>query len=235
MVTAPQTADRPAVAGAGPSLLIFDLDNPLVHSRIDFQSIRREIIGLLHRAGAADAPADALRRLSIPELVRLAEQHEQHAGPGYGLSLVSRCWEVILRHERAGMAQATIEVDTPRVLDRLRDLGYRLAVLTNNARPACLDVLQRFGLERFFELLVTRDDVAALKPDGEGVLLARQRLGVADGRAYLVGDSYIDGLAAQRGGAHFIAFRADPAELASRGIAPRLVIQHLSELLTGLA
>jgi hypothetical protein len=47
-----------------------------------------------------------------------------------------------------------------------------------------------------------------------------------------VGDSYIDGLASQRGavGARFIAFRADAADLAARGVETWATAATLGEL-----
>ena len=46
----------------------------------------------------------------------------------------------------------------------------------------------------------------------------------------MVGDSWVDGAAAQAGGAAFIAYGADPAELARRGVAPRTVLRDLRHL-----
>ena len=42
-----------------------------------------------------------------------------------------------------------------------------------------------------------------------------------------MGDSWVDGAAAHAGGAAFIAYGADPAELARRGVAPRIVLHDL--------
>ena len=46
-------------------------------------------------------------------------------------------------------------------------------------------------------------------------------------RLWVVGDSWVDGAAAHAGGAAFIAYGADPAELARRGVAPRIVLHDL--------
>ncbi|MBI4493176.1 MAG: HAD family hydrolase [Chloroflexi bacterium] len=216
------------------TLLIFDLDNTLVHSQIDFQAIRRELIALLHAAGATAEPAEALRRLAIPELILLAEGHQgRQAGgeqPPEG-NLRARCWQVVLRHEQVGMRAATVEPEVAAALALLGGRGYRLAVLTNNARPATEAVLRRFALLSHFELVVTRDDVAYLKPHPDGIERARAHFGGAVQQVFMIGDSYLDGLAALRAGTEFIAFRADRDGLAARGLAPRYTIQRLDELL----
>ena len=43
-------------------LIVFDFDNTLVHSRIDFAGIRREILDLLRRVGHPEAVDDRLMR-----------------------------------------------------------------------------------------------------------------------------------------------------------------------------
>ena len=50
-------------------------------------------------------------------------------------------------------------------------------------------------------------------------------------RVVVIGDSWIDGMAAQRAGATFIGFRADAEALDSRGIKPLCTVQQLGELL----
>ena len=49
--------------------LIFDLDNTLLMSNIDFSAVRQQLIDMLQAAGAADRPRDALLHLSLSELV----------------------------------------------------------------------------------------------------------------------------------------------------------------------
>ena len=140
-------------------IVVFDLDNTLVHSRIDFLGIRRAIIQRLQAAGALEAAPMDPRARSIPEWLELAEHHDR--------ALAAELWR---------------------------------------------------GL------------VDALKPSGAGVAAAHARLG--GGPTFVVGDSYIDGLAAERAavGARFVAFRASAADLAARGVRTWAAISALGEL-----
>src|SRR5205823_3814009 len=124
----------------------------------------------------------------------------------------------------------TVEADARGALDRLRKAGFRLAVLTNNSVGSAEAALERFDLRAPFELVLARELVAALKPAGDGVALAHRTLG--RGPMYVVGDSYIDGLAALRAdvGARFVAFRADPADLVKRGVETWATARTLGEL-----
>ena len=203
-------------------IVVFDLDNTLVHSRIDFLGIRQAIIRRLLEVGVlADVPANPRVR-AIPEWLELAEAHDAQ--------LAAELWQVVDRFEREGMLHGTVEPDARATLDRLRAAGARLAVLTNNSLASAEAALDRFDLRQPLELVLAREVVPALKPSGAGVAHAHATLG--GGPIFVVGDSYIDGLAAQRArvGARFVAFRADLADLAARGVQLWATADSLAEL-----
>lgn len=207
--------------------LVFDMDNTLIGSHIDFPAIRRALIGLLRAAGAAQEPDDALMRRALAQLVALAAGHDRI----HGTNLAGRMWEVIATHEAAGLRDAMPLDDAGAVLGALRERGFRIAILTNNGRAGALDALRSADLLDRAEVLVARDDVRALKPAGDGVAEAERRLGDVE-RLYVIGDSWIDGAAAAAAGARFIAYRRSAEELRDRGIQPWRSITHLAELLT---
>lgn len=226
---AEQGRDLGVSAGRRPSsargLVIFDLDNTVVHSRIDFAAIRRDLIALLRLHRAADESDDVLARRSIGQIITVAEAHDARAGT----ALRAEAWRVVLEYELAGMREATIEDGAAGALAALRDAGFALAVLTNNARPATLEALDTFGLRSAFDLVLTRDEVA-MKPDPEGVERARLELTGSLGRTAVVGDSWLDGMAARAAGAPFIAFRPKPDVLDERGIPVWAVVERLAEV-----
>jgi phosphoglycolate phosphatase len=202
--------------------VVFDLDNTLVHSRIDFLGIRTSIIARLLDAGALEAPPADPRQHAIPEWLDIAAAHDAE--------LATELWREVDRYEREGMVHGTVEPDARPTLDRLHAAGLRLAVLTNNSLGSAEAALDRFDLRAPFELVLARELVTTLKPAGDGVALAHATLG--RGPTWVVGDSYLDGLAAERAavGARFIAFRASAADLAVRGVHPWTTIMALAEL-----
>jgi len=209
-------------ASAAVPIVVFDLDNTLVHSRIDFAGIRTAIITRLVEVGALDAAPANPRVHAIPEWLDLAAAHDR--------GLAAELWRVVDQFERDGMVHGTVEADARLTLDRLRTAGLRLAVLTNNSLGSAEAALDRFELREPFDLVLARDVVAALKPSGVGVAQAHATLG--RGPTYVVGDSYIDGLAAQRAavGARFVAFRANHNDLAARGVETWASAARLGEL-----
>ena len=210
--------------GRSSGLVIFDLDNTVVHSAIDFAAIRRDLIALLRGRGAAPGSDAELTRLSIGQIIALGEAHDRRAGTDLGAA----SWRIVLEYERVGMRRATVEEGAAGSLRALRDARFRLAVLTNNARPATLEALDKFGLTAEFDLVISRDEVA-MKPDPAGIALARATLEPA-GRTVMVGDSWLDGTAARRAGVPFIAFRPRPGVLEERAIPVWTVVERLGEL-----
>lgn len=205
--------------------LVFDLDNTLVHSRIDFAAMRAEILEILRRAKVVLPPGAVEGDMAVGELVMLGREHA-----GRGSALERALWEAVLRYEAEGMREATVEEDALSTLAGLRERGHPLGLLTNNAREATLQVLERFGLTAYLDVVVARDDAVCLKPRPEGVLLAWQRLGNPP-RAIVVGDAWIDGRAAALAGAKFIAFRSTPGMMAARAVPVWREIQRLGDLL----
>jgi phosphoglycolate phosphatase len=205
-----------------PPIVVFDLDNTLVHSRIDFLGIRRAIIERLLAAGVLEAPPADPRARAIPEWMELAAERDPR--------LAADLWRTIDAFEREGMLHGTVEADVVDVLAELKATGYRLGVLTNNSLGSAEAALDRFGLRTGLDLVLAREVVTALKPSGAGVAKAHAALG--GGPTFMVGDSYIDGLAAARAGveARFVSFRGDTADLAARGVVPWATIRSMAEL-----
>jgi phosphoglycolate phosphatase len=202
-------------------LIVFDFDNTLVHSRIDFAGIRRDLIALFQRAQIPGV-GDTLARLSIGEMIDVGVAHDP--------STYDEAWRIVLEYETDGMLHSTIEPDAAVALAGLRDAGFRLSVLTNNAGPATLAALNLFGLRSAFDLILTRDEVP-MKPDPTGISRAMEQFGIGAGNTVMVGDSWLDGTAAQHCGIQFIGFRPRPGVLDERGVPYWTIVDSLTALL----
>ncbi|ASB87215.1 pyrophosphatase PpaX [Bacillus sonorensis] len=97
--------------------------------------------------------------------------------------------------------QLVTEYDTVyETLDRLAQEGYKLGIVTTKLRDTVNMGLELTGLGRFFDTVVTLDDVKRAKPDPEPVLLALSKLGSRPDEAIMVGDNYHDILAGKHAG-----------------------------------
>ena len=86
------------------------------------------------------------------------------------------------------------------VLDRLSHEGRRLGVVTSKRRKTVDLAFAVLPLERYFDAIVTADEVGRHKPDPAPVLLALERLGSNSAETALVGDSPFDMAAGKAAG-----------------------------------
>jgi len=206
------------------AVCVFDLDHTLVSSPLDLRAVSREMEAFVRARGVVLPPQE--HRWSGAEMYDLVRREAPHLGP--------ELLAIPVAHERRAMAAATLEPFAAEAVAAMRQLGFATAVWTNNDRVVADHVLARFELLPHFDLVVTRDDVARLKPDPDGLRVVRARWPEAD-RIVVVGDSWVDGAAAQAGGAPFIAYRADADELARRGVLVTARIDSLLDLPAALA
>lgn len=207
-----------------PPVCVFDLDHTLVDSPLDLKAVGREMEALIRARGVL-LPARELR-WSGPELLAVVRREAPRLEP--------EVMAIPVAHERRAMEAAVLVPHAVETVAAMKSLGYATAIWTNNDRVVADFVLTRFGLLPHLDLVVTRDDVLHLKPDPDGLRVVRARWPDAPG-IVVVGDSWVDGAAAQAGGVPFIAYRADEAELARRGVVVTAAIASLLDLPAALA
>ena len=96
----------------------------------------------------------------------------------------------------------------PGVLDYIRDasqLGLKLGVASSSSRAWVESHLTDRGLLPCFHSVVTRDDVASIKPDPELYVVSMKRLGTSPRRAVAIEDSLNGVTAANRAGMFCVA------------------------------
>ena len=181
--------------------IIFDLDGTLVDSQ----------------PAALGATIEALSRFGVQ--VTATEVREQFGGGSR--KLIGYFLDRALSLDEAGRAidEATqLKIDlqmsfTDRVvllpqakqlLVLLKDSGYRLALATMSARNVVDKISSYHGIEEYFDLVMTADDVIHGKPDPEILTKTIELLGGQVDRALYVGDSTHDLEAAVRLGMPFL-------------------------------
>ncbi len=97
-------------------------------------------------------------------------------------------------------AMATIHDGIGELLARLDTAGVRLAIFTGKGRRTTLITLEKFGILRHFDLVVTGSDVMRHKPAGEGIEKALAAFGARPQETLMVGDAVADVRAARETG-----------------------------------
>ena len=106
-------------------------------------------------------------------------------------------WDILEKIELKAANETDIQPEVLQTLIRIKNLGLKLAIVTNNGRKATSIVTKKFGLKDFFDVIVTREDSDELKPDGGSIKRAIEVLGINAKEAIYVGDGVIDILAAK--------------------------------------
>ena len=94
-----------------------------------------------------------------------------------------------------------------RVVRELHARGIRLAVTSSADGDVIDEILRRFNLREFFELIVDGHDVVNGKPDPEAYLVTARKLGVAPDECVVFEDSHVGVVAAKAAGMTCIAVR----------------------------
>jgi phosphoglycolate phosphatase len=200
-------------------LCVFDLDHTLVSTPLDLAAMALDMRATLERR-CGPLPTRP-ERYRVGELIHWCQAHAP--------DVEKPLWEIALDHERRAMAIATLEPGARAAIDGARAAGFATAVWTNNAREITAAALERLGLLGVLDLVVTRDEMRALKPDPDGWRVIAAHFG-AHHDAVVVGDSWVDGVAADAAGIPFVAYRAKDADLERWRITPVTRLTDLAAL-----
>ncbi|GAB6906788.1 hypothetical protein JCM12296A_26240 [Desulfosarcina cetonica] len=160
--------------------VIFDFDGTLTRpGALDFSIIKR-IIGCPDHTPVLEYMA------GIDDAVRLAEMARE-----------------LDRFELDGAAASRPNTGAEALLAWLKTIGLPVGILTRNSRASVGKALAHFADFTVADVgvMVTREDPVRIKPSGEGVRLAAERLGVDPAHVLMVGDFLFDMQAGRRAGA----------------------------------
>lgn len=116
--------------------------------------------------------------------------------------------------------------ETPELLDKLKQGGYRMAVISNRRNPFD-EQLEALGIQSYFEYSLAAGTIDTWKPDPSIFRHAMHKMSVKPENSIYVGDNYFaDIIGAQKAGMH--AVLVDPDKLFPEAECP--VIDRLPAL-----
>lgn len=203
--------------------IIFDMDNTLLQSRIDFSALKLEVHRFLAEQGVIGASVSAENH-TCSTLIELG------LASGMTPAQEERMWRIAEKHELAGMEGAGLEEGACELLERLQE-RFVVTVLTNNSQAAAQKALRETGVWNRFDLVVGRERAGALKPSAQGVRSILQAYPHIPSAGWIsVGDAWIDGKAAQDAGVAFISYGGELEFMRGKGVFPVCRIDRLLEL-----
>jgi HAD superfamily hydrolase (TIGR01509 family) len=135
-----------------------------------------------------------------------------------------KCWGPDLRHNmgKFGLSEDAIKYCQARHIDRIKEIKIfpevkevlellrrriKLGLVTNTPANDVHETLEYFGLKKYFDVVVTGDDVKKGKPNPEIVVKACNKLGLNPSDVVLVGDTKSDIVAGKLAGCTTIGLR----------------------------
>lgn len=178
-------------------LLIFDLDDTLICSNIDYYKIRYSIAELFN----PPLSEETIKNTPILKLLtKLNMIHPDQYNEGK---------ERMIELESGAAEFATVLEGAEKIPDLLMKLNIPAAIFTNNSINTLNIYLAKpiFNFLTKFEIF-TREDFTCAKPDPEGIIKIIEKHKVPPEDVFYIGDSYIDAIAAQQSGVRFIHFKS---------------------------
>lgn len=198
--------------------IIFDMDNTLLSSKINFKKMKQRVVdGLQKRGSQPDL------RLSTSQLLAWAEE-QFPTDKDFTQSL----WQAVAEEENLGLSLAEKEPGAEALLNALKG-EYYLALLTNNQEQAARETVAKMGVLPHVHQMVGRESVPALKPSPLGYLaIMKQQEQIKKWVA--IGDAWNDGEAARLSGIPFIAYVGSRKEhWPQREVKPVMVLEQWGE------
>ncbi|MEA2071910.1 MAG: HAD-IA family hydrolase [Asgard group archaeon] len=191
-------------------LLIFDFDNTIITSHIDFPTLKVDLARKVKQLGLDFGPEEEIpHKYTAGEIIEEVEKIDQENGSNHAYNL----WELVEEYERKGMENIGIDSCVKETLNYLEQKNYLLSLFTNNAKKPTLDVLKRFNILTYFKLIIAREDISKMKPSPEGIFHILEETKIPPKDAVFIGDSWVDGVAALKAGIRFVNLREKPLSI----------------------
>jgi phosphoglycolate phosphatase-like HAD superfamily hydrolase len=184
--------------------IIFDLDNTLIESRIEYARLRSEAISVLLKCGTDPSVIDAKATAHV-NILRAREHLLVERGSEAAKRLDRAISETLSRMELAHVDEVRAIDGAAEVLDQLTLDGYAASVLTRGSREYARRALHVAGLDGRIGRLVCRDDypLTEAKPNPLALERAAALIDREPRSCILVGDHIIDLECAVGAGARF--------------------------------
>jgi phosphoglycolate phosphatase len=185
--------------------VVFDLDDTLVLSTVDYGKFKRLVIDKVVSRGEPSTMYDP--KETVVNIVSRYERRMHEAG----LPDEER------RRRLAELDRIMDDVELERVtetkairgalelLELLRDRGIKIGVLTRGCRDYASAALSEAGLAKLIDAIECRNSETKAKPSPEAYLRLIGHLGVRKEETFFVGDHPIDAKCAANAGVPFVA------------------------------
>jgi phosphoglycolate phosphatase len=175
--------------------VVFDFDGTLAVLNIDFSVMKEQVFDLMRRLGI---DGDRITEKYLLEIIdevcqRLGEKDPARVGQFY-----EGAHDILHAIEMKAAEEGRLLPGTLHALQRLRNLGMKIGIVTRNCEEAVRKVFPR--IDEFCEVFISRDSTRKVKPHPDHLTSVMRSLQVSGGEAVMVGDHPLDIEAGRRVG-----------------------------------
>ncbi|MCE0557175.1 phosphoglycolate phosphatase [Motilimonas sp. E26] len=217
--------------------VLFDLDGTLLDSAPDLAQAVNQTLTAMVKATFPEEQVKGWVGNGANVLLKRALSGSTDISADICADELQQAHQLFKQHYAACLSEKSVLYpDVRMTLISLKQVGYKLAIVTNKPGQYMAPILSAYGLTGLFDLVVAGDCLAVRKPDPAPLLHACEVLGSKIEETLMVGDSKNDILAAKA------------ANMAVAGLTygynygedirlsePDLVLDNISELLNSLA
>lgn len=180
----------------GRKAILFDFEGTLVDFQWNLAGAVREVLETLKRSGF---PIDRIQSRKYSTLMKEAMEMASQIGRSPE-EVREKIGAIYDRFDEDALTRWTLRPKARDFLSALKTKGMKTGLVSNVGIRAIERALRKMEIHQFFDTVVSRNDVKALKPNSEGIGLALKRLQVQREGALFIGDSLDDIHAAREAG-----------------------------------
>lgn len=211
---------------------MFDLDETLINSTIDFQKIKTTTIRYLSSLGILYHNfSTKMKTFKIVEraIMLLKNKGFSDLESSSILQEISKLWNKI---ELENIDKTTSRQGVREALQQLKEKKLKIGVITRSCREYALKALKVACLLEYIDVIVARDDFVKSKPHAEPLVHAMKTIGSKPEETIMIGDSIIDFQCAKYAGVKFIGINPNNSLKKVKDISCFTIIQDLQDIVS---
>jgi phosphoglycolate phosphatase len=210
---------------------LFDLEGTLVDFQWNLTEAVQEVFEMLRTSGF---PMERIQSKKYSTLMKEAMRVALELGRSSD-QIREKIGTIYDQYDEDALTRWTLRPRARDFLSAIKGKGVKTGLVSNVGKKALEKALQKTNILQFFDVIISRNDVQNLKPSGEGIDLALNRLQVTEEKSLFIGDSLDDIHAAKEAGLRVIIIlggeNPKPDLLSAN---PGLLVNGFAELLAYL-
>jgi len=172
--------------------IVFDLHGTIVEYKVNSKAARAEVIQFLTSQGipvSFFSPNESY----FDALNKLESYVKEHPTEGLYYHRLRKCvFDILDKYEMENIESTCLIPGMLQILQTLNRMGFKLGLLTVNGQKATDVILKRYGLNCYFQAVISREAAPRFKPNPLHLEALLAALEVVPKEVVVVGDSVSD-------------------------------------------